>query len=1198
MIDLSLYRKRISSNINVKRLRFLKSRGDRSAWGKGILFGKDSRTRGFENSLILNSKSSFLYLYILYSFLVFNVLGSIITGKNHSSALEGLLGSIESSHFLSLGRSTALPLASYINCAYLYIIGFVLKIFLTKQHSRLCRRYNVTRLSPANVFFGSTTSRMKQVFSCSILSILTVNFLLIAISNPSMLNPGPNNLSLFYHNVQGFIPFSQLSSAHPKLDHTKIYELNAQIEKTKPDIVLITETWLKKSILNHEVIQNTTYKVIRNDRSRVTHPADPNNPQKYRVNGGGVLIAIRTDIKAEVKRLSICKGAEMAAIELSVGENKYIFCVVYRVGTLGLQNHQSVVNTLKSFYSTKRPKKVFIFGDFNLNGINWSPEAFTDGGPTPSNTIESEFLNSFHNFGLEQCINVPTHIKGRTLDLLLTSNRNMLKDIKVLDVTNSCKSDHLPITCKIITNIEYVKNSKRKILNFKRADWAGLNRDLSCVNWNSIFSHYAEPENCWLIFKAILSDRISKYIPSITIKHAYKCPWFDAEVHDAYRDKKRAHEKWRHTGNDSDYFKFCNLRKNFKKISDKKLNDNMYNDDDPALITKKFWSHVKSSSKSTRIPQRMYLKDRYRDSPSDKANMFNLFFSDQFSEQSSYDIDIDWNRDDELFEIDFSSREIEKLLSNINSNKACGPDGIHGKILKNCSVSLASPLSQLFELSYNSGSIPTEWKLAYVVPIHKKGSKENIENYRPISLTSLIMKTFERIIKKELLSRTAQFLDDRQHGFLNNRSCTTNMVNFTDSVALSLNDCSTASVDVVYFDFAKAFDSVNHDLLLQKLKYSYNIEGRLLKFLISYLADRKQHVIIDSSKSDVKSVLSGVPQGSILGPILFVLFINDLPVGLNEGTNLVLYADDTKIWRAINSYEDYCILQDDINRLNNWALQHKMKFHPDKCKLLSIPGKKSNMGMLPVPFLRFQYFLGQIPMDYTDSEKDLGVIVNQHFRFDCQVERVLSKANQQFGLTRRTCSFVSDCRRKRTLYLTLIRSQFEHCSQIWRPTNKSSKDKFDAFQKKCIKWILSEEYINYYSYDTYVRKCKQVDVLPLNKRFDLNDLILFHKIVYGLSSIRMPDYLTLFGGNSRLRTCHLDRLSYVSAISPHSAYRSHFCKSFFYRTHLLWNTLPLEVREGSCPLSFKKKVTSHFWKELLSTEMEDSHDEFYLSDND
>ena len=266
--------------------------------------------------------------------------------------------------------------------------------------------------------------------------------------------------------------------------------------------------------------------------------------------------------------------------------------------------------------------------------------------------------------------------------------------------------------------------------------------------------------------------------------------------------------------------------------------------------------------------------------------------------------------------------------------------------------------------------------MAYVVPIHKKGSKENVENYRPISLTSLVMKTFECIIKRELLNRTEHLLDDRQHGFLSNRSCTTNLTNFTDSVALSLNDCSTASVDIVYFDFAKAFDSVNHDILLSKLKHSYKIEGRLLKFLANYLEGREQHVIIDNVKSDVKSVLSGVPQGSILGPILFVLFINDLPIGLSNGTSLILYADDTKIWRAIKSYDDYCILQRDIKHLQNWSVQHKMKFHPDKCKVLSIPGRKNDIRMLPVPFLKFQYYLGQVPLDYNESEKDLGVVIS------------------------------------------------------------------------------------------------------------------------------------------------------------------------------------------------------------------------------
>ena len=210
-------------------------------------------------------------------------------------------------------------------------------------------------------------------------------------------------------------------------------------------------------------------------------------------------------------------------------------------------------------------------------------------------------------------------------------------------------------------------------------------------------------------------------------------------------------------------------------------------------------------------------------------------------------------------------------------------------------------------------------------------------------------------------------------------------------------------------------------------------------------------MIIDNVKSDVKSVLSGVPQGSILGPILFVLFINDLPIGLSNGTSLILYADDTKIWRAIKSYDDYYILQRDIKRLQNWSVQHKMKFHPDKCKVLSIPGRKNDIRMLPVPFLKFQYYLGQVPLDYTESEKDLGVVITNSFKFDCQVENLLCKANQQFGLTRRTCAFVNDIKRKRTLYLTLIRSQFEHCSQIWRPTSKSANDRIDAFQEKVYK---------------------------------------------------------------------------------------------------------------------------------------------------
>ncbi len=633
----------------------------------------------------------------------------------------------------------------------------------------------------------------------------------------------------------------------------------------------------------------------------------------------------------------------------------------------------------------------------------------------------------------------------------------------------------------------------------------------------------------------------------------------------------------------------------------KKLNDNLYNSDDPALLTKKFWSHVKFTSKSTRIPEKIFVGDRFRSNAAEKANLFNNFFFDNFSDSSSYDIDIDW-QNDHLFDITFDPSHIQNLLGQINSNKAAGPDGIHGKILKNCAFSLALPLSYLFKLSYNSGLIPTEWKMAHVVPVHKKGSKENIENYRPISLTCLIMKIFERTIKTELMVRTQSLLDNRQHGFLQYKSCTTNMACFTDNVALSLNECSTISVDVIYFDFAKAFDSVNHDCLLRKLKECYNIDGRLLKFIRSYLSGREQCVLIEGEMSDTKPVLSGVPQGSILGPILFVLFINDLPCNLSKNTMLALYADDTKIWRAIKSYSDHLTLQNDVNSLNNWALTNKMKFNLQKCKIVSIFNRKSPVGMLPIPFIKFQYFLGDDPLDYTESEKDLGVLVSVSFRFDEHWDKILSKAAQQFGLTRRTCSFVHDTTRRRALFLALVRSQFEHCSPIWRPTTKAALVRFEAFQKKCIKWVISEENVNYHSYSSYLIKCRELKILPLNHRFDLNDLILFHKVVYRLIPLELPEYLIFFNGESRLRSTHLDKMSLVSTILPRNSNKGIVNKSFFYRTHPLWNSIPLEIREITSPASFKTQLTAHFWKEISSLiikdDVEDEHSYFYWSDDE
>ena len=887
-----------------------------------------------------------------------------------------------------------------IRLGFFVLLSYILNK-LVRGQSPLNYKSKDRPLTPASIIFSNYRStRLQQAMASILIFIVLLTFLMIAIVNTSLLNPGPKNLKVYYQNVQGLIPFSGLGNTQPSLNRTKIYELNYHIQVNKPDVMLLNETWLKKSIRDHEVIEDTTYKIFRTDRSVLSHPGDTGNPRKFKQNGGGVLIAVRSDLNAISKRISLRRGAEITAIEISLDGSKFIFCTCYRVGTLGTDNHTSISNSIRSFYKSKRPKKVFIVGDFNLSSVSWPMD------DPPGNSIEKLFTDMFSELGLTQCVNGPTHYKGRTLDLLLTSHSQLIDNLRILDHNAIVKSDHFPITFEIKTKIKHLKGTKRKCYNFKRANWEALNRDLCDVNWNALLNS-AEPDLAWSRFKTELSRNVNKHIPTISVKNEYRPPWFDTELHQACKLKERAHEKFKRTNSMLDEINFKNARKEFKSLADTKLRDNMYNTDDPTLLTKKFWSHYKFSSKSQRIPERMFRNDCYRSNALDKANLFNRFFCDQFSESSNYNIDIDYSNDDN-FNISLCHRKIRKLLSNINANKANGPDAIHGKILKFCAVSLAYPLSLMFNLSYNTGNVPMEWKLANVVPIHKKGSKENVENYRPISLTSLVMKTFERIVKDKILEHTGHLLDERQHGFVSKRSCTTNMINFCDSLAVSLNDC--VHTDVVYFDFSKAFDSVNHDLLLFKLKHIFNIDGRLLKFISNYLSGREQQVVIGDSTSSRKPVLSGVPQGSILGPILFVLFINDLPAGLSPGTNLALYADDTKIWRRMVSEEDYLALQQDINYMYNWSIDNKMKFHPQKCKVVSVAHRQPPL-LGTLPFIQYIYFLGQSPLDYAEKEKDLGVDINSKLNFNDQCERLFSKASQQFGLTKRTCHFVKDFKR-------------------------------------------------------------------------------------------------------------------------------------------------------------------------------------------
>ena len=608
---------------------------------------------------------------------------------------------------------------------------------------------------------------------------------------------------------------------------------------------------------------------------------------------------------------------------------------------------------------------------------------------------------------------------------------------------------------------------------------------------------------------------MNAHIPKITINSKDKPPWFDAECYAKCREKERLHQKFKRTKSMHDELKFSVCRREYKSLMRKKIRDNLYDAEDSNIITKKFWSHVKNAFKSSRIPEIVHYKNSVSSNAGVKATMFNNFFCEQFSGPSNYDAHIDHTRHVD-FEIDFNSDRIQQLLSDINVNKFSGPDQIPGIVLKKCAPSISIPLSNLFNNIYYSGNVPLEWKQANVVPIHKKGDKSDVSNYRPISLTSLVAKIMERIIQDELLLRTRHLLSDNQHGFVKDKSCATNILTLTDDISTLLHN--NIGCDIIYFDFQKAFDTVKHDLILKKLKYQFNIDGSLLRFINDYLKNRTQRVLLENSFSDFKPVVSGVPQGSILGPLLFVLFINDISHGLDPNTKINLYADDTKIWRGMYSEYDCHILLEDINKLYIWCNTNAMKFHPDKCKVLSIHAKPALNNLIhTLPFSKYNYSIGSNIIDYTPDQKDLGVIINENFTWNDHQDMLLNKASQMLGLTKRTCHFVTSPKSKRTLYLTLIRSLFEHVSIAWRPVTLTRILLFERLQKNSIKWILNEQFLSYADEETYSSKCKQLNILPMHKRFELNDLLFFHKIVHEHLPFKLPHYIVRYNGSSRLR---------------------------------------------------------------------------------
>ena len=427
-------------------------------------------------------------------------------------------------------------------------------------------------------------------------------------------------------------------------------------------------------------------------------------------------------------------------------------------------------------------------------------------------------------------------------------------------------------------------------------------------------------------------------------------------------------------------------------------------------------------------------------------------------------------------------------------------------------------------------------------PIHKKGDKQQPGNYRPISLTSVIGKILESIVRDQIMEHCMKndLFSDAQHGFVPGRSCMTQLLTVLENWTLTID--TGHPVDVIYLDFKKAFDSVPHQRLLTKLK-SFGIGDTIRNWLESFLTGRTQRVIVNGAVSNWSNVKSGIPQGSVLGPILFVLFINDLPDAISS--EVKIFADDTKIYRPIVTIQDKQLLQDDIVNLQEWSEKWQLKFNEDKCKVMHIGPHNPDLI----------YTMNNANLKACKFEKDLGVIIDEDLKFHNHVSEAVKKANKILGLIKHTFKCL-DIDTVPTLYKSLVRPYLEYGNVIWYPRYKSDAIAIEKIQKRATKIISSISHL------PYKERLKVINLPSLQHRRRRGDMIQAYKIVSGIDRLDPNIFFEQPKGN-------MDTRGHSSKMFKKSFRTNLRMYSFSNRIHSDWNSLPDCIVNSKTPNTFK-----------------------------
>jgi ribonuclease P/MRP protein subunit RPP40 len=847
---------------------------------------------------------------------------------------------------------------------------------------------------------------------------------------------------------------------------SKFDRLVSEVHILKPDIIGITESWANSDISDSE-LHLDGYDLFRCDRP-------------IAAKGGGVLLYVSEDLHAVECTFTTsfpehvwCTIKNCNLVDLTVG-------VCYRTPTDRLYTFD-LHDSLRKLVKEVSTRHFILMGDFNYRGIDWLYH--TNIG---NDVHEQLFFECLEEGMLTQHVTRPTTNKS-VLDLIITREPDLVTDI--CDLGNFASSDHHLLQWSL--NVSVSKPLiDRLTFNYNKMNTAAIKKELLETDWNSLLTGTAN--DCWLAFKHRLDDLRLKYVPvGRRSRHGRtKKVWMTYRAAKYVRKKYRVFAKYKdnkHPAYVAAERKAKQAVKDAKWNFEKKLAENIKKD------TKSFFTYVRSRSKAK--PKTGPLLDEHGEDVADTkkmAEIFNDYFTTVFTAEDVSNlpnVGALGTTEMVLNDITVTEEIVRDKLCAVREDKAAGPDDLLPRFLAAVRQEICKPVCMIFKQSLAEASVPADWKEANVCPIYKTGGKGKASNYRPVSLTCQLCKVFESIVRDEMVLylENNKLIHDSQHGFRKGKSCLSNLLSFLDQVTRTMD--LGFSMDAIYLDFAKAFDKVPHKRLIMKLR-NHGIGGRLLSWIEDWLKDRRQRVCLQGEESDWKSVLSGVPQGSVLGPVLFLVYINDLDIGI---TNLIYkFADDTKLLAKVDSAEEHDKLQDDLNTLVSWSKDWQMKFNTDKCKVMHF-GSSNN---------QFDYYMEGHALNSVTNEKDLGVEVTADLKNTAHCIRAYKKANRVLGMIYRTISYKSQ-EIMLSLYKTLVRPHLEYCVSAWSPCYKKDKVLLEKIQHRFTRMIKPLRHLD------YNERLNLLKLWTLQERRNRGDLIEVFKMYKGFINVAFADFFTL-----------------------------------------------------------------------------------------